>query len=135
MGTHERWRHRGDDGGAATLEWVIVFPAMFFAILLTIEFGLWAHASHVAEAAAQEGARAARAEDGSAEAGSDRARAFISDTGAQVLLGPDVKVERGSDVARVTVKGKAVSVLPGLEIDVNQSAAQTVERFRPDGGP
>ncbi|MGH8998544.1 MAG: hypothetical protein ACRDY7_04055 [Acidimicrobiia bacterium] len=34
----------------------------------TTELALWYHASHVAEAAAQEGARAARAFGGSAEA-------------------------------------------------------------------
>lgn len=136
-----RLRRRSRDGGGrsesglATVELVIVFPVMFFAILLTIEFGLYFHASHVATAAAQEGARAARAEDGTEAAGSDRARALVADTGAQVLLSPQVVATRGSDVVRVEVTGDAASVLPGISLPVHSVAGGTVERFRPDGGP
>jgi Flp pilus assembly protein TadG len=140
MFTHKRRSRRlprerkREEGGLVTVEWVIVFPVMFFVILVILQFGLWIHASHVASAAAQEGARAARAEDGSAEAGSDRARAFIRGTGAQVLLGPRVDVSRGSDVATVKVSGQAVSIVPlPFDLPVNEKATQTVERFRPDG--
>jgi Flp pilus assembly protein TadG len=121
--------------GLATIEFVLVVPAMFFCIMVVIEFGLWAHASHVATAAAQEGARAARAENGTAAAGQDRARALIADTAAQVLLGPKVNASRGSDDVQVTVDGHAASVLPGVSFPVHAVAAGKVERFRPDGGP
>ncbi len=137
MANHERHRRGSgrDESGLFTLEWVIAFPVMFFAIMVTVEFGLWAHASHVATAAAQEGARAARAEDGTAAAGSDRARAFVADTGAQVLLSPQVKASRDTDVVSVEVSGQASSVLPGISLPVHATAAGVVERFRPNGGP
>jgi hypothetical protein len=89
----------------------------------------------VATAAAQEGARAARAEDGSAAAGQDRARAMIARAGSQVLLGPTVTASRGSDSVDIEVKGHAVSVVPGLNLPVRATAAGPVERFVPDPGP
>ncbi len=63
--------------GLATVELVVVFPLLFLCILAVVQFGIWAHAAHVATAAAQEGARAARAEDGSAATGDARARAMV----------------------------------------------------------
>ena len=119
----------------ATVELVLIFPVMFFCIMLVVQFGLWAHASHVATAAAQEGARAARAEDGSAAAGQDRAQAMIAAAGSQVLLSPSVSASRGSDTVDVEVRGRAVSVVPGLSLPVRATAAGPVERFRPDTGP
>lgn len=131
------WRSRWDrsESGLATAEFVLIFPVMFFCIMLVVQFGLWAHASHVATAAAQEGARAARAEDGSAAAGQDRARALIAHAGSQVLLGPTITASRASDSVDVEVSGHAVSVVPGLSLPVHAHAAGPVERFRPDPGP
>ena len=50
---------RGERGDAA-VEAVLITPVLLFLIMVVIQFGLWYHASHVAEAAAQEGASAAR---------------------------------------------------------------------------
>lgn len=132
-----RWPHRCErsESGLATIELVLIFPVMFFCIMVVVQFGLWAHASQVATAAAQEGARAARAEDGSAAAGQDRARAMITAAGSQVLLGPTISASRGSDSVDVEVRGRAVSVVPGLSLPVRATAAGPVERFRPDPGP
>ena len=130
-----RGSRRPDEAGTVTIEWVIVFPVMFLAILLSIQAGLWAHARNVATAAAQEGARAARAEDGSAPAGQDRARALVANTGGQVLLSPKVVASRGADVATVEVSGHAASVFPGISLPVRATASGVVERFRPGGGP
>jgi len=81
------------------------------------------------------GATAARAEDGSAAAGQDRAMAMIANAGSQVLLGPTVSASRGSDSVDVEVRGHAVSVVPGLSLPVRATAAGPVERFEPDPGP
>ncbi len=137
MPPNRRWRGRADrsESGLATVELVLVFPLMFLCIMLVVQFGLWAHAEHVATAAAQEGARAARAEDGTSAAGEDRARALIAAAGSQVLLSPTVSASRGSDAVDVEVRGHAVSVVPGLSLPIRATAAGPVERFRPDTGP
>ena len=121
--------------GLATVEFVVVFPVLFFCIMAVVQFGLWAHASHVATAAAQEGARAARAEDGSADAGQARALALVSAAGGSVLVGPVASASRGADDVRVEVRGHAASVLPGVSLPVRAVAAGPVERYRPGGGP
>ena len=118
--------------GLATVEFVVVFPVLFFCIMIVIQFGVWAHASHVATAAAQEGARAARAEDGSAAAGEARAQALISAAGGSVLVGPQTAASRGADEVRVEVRGHAASLLPGVSLPVRAVAAGPVERYRPE---
>ena len=121
--------------GLATVEFVVVFPLLFLCILAVVQFGMWAHAAHVATAAAQEGARAARAEDGSAAAGQARALALVSAAGSAVLVGPQAAASRGADEVRVEVTGHAASVLPGVSLPVRAVAAGPVERYRPEGGP
>ena len=56
-------------------------------MFLGMQAALFYHARTVAIAAAQEGARAAGAENGTAAAGSARARDFLTDTGGDALTG------------------------------------------------
>ena len=73
-------RLRGERGEAVT-ETVLLVPVLLLLIMLVIQFGLWYHAEHVVQAAAQEGARAARAEGATAEDGRARAEQFVTTTG------------------------------------------------------
>ena len=52
-------RRACDERGDATTELVLVTPVLLLLIAFVVQFALWYHASHVAEAAAQEGACAA----------------------------------------------------------------------------
>ena len=61
------------DRGSATTEAVLLTPVLLFLVMLVIQFGLWYHAQHVAQAAAQEGVRSARVEGSTADAGRTRA--------------------------------------------------------------
>ena len=56
-------RMRGEEGLAA---FVVCIPAFFLAVLLAIQFALWAHASHLARAAAEQGASTAAEHDAQA---------------------------------------------------------------------
>src|SRR5689334_18907383 len=51
---------RGDSGMSA-IEFVLLTPVLFFMIVATVQFALYFFADHVAQAAAQAGARKARA--------------------------------------------------------------------------
>ena len=118
-----------DERGDATTELVLVTPVLLLLIGFVIQFALWYHAAHVAEAAAQEGVRAARAFGGSAEAGQTRAAHFLAETGPNIVRSPEVTASRDLRTARVEVHGQAPSVVPGLRLAVTAEAESPTERF------
>lgn len=117
------------EGGQATTE-VMVFPVLLLLFSVVVQFALWYHAGSVAQAAAAEGVRAARAA-GSAPAGARRAEAFLAELGPSVVVAPKVVAERGPERARVEVTGQAVRLLPLLPLPVRAAAESPVEAFRP----
>ena len=104
----------GANGGSASIQMVLLMPALFAVMFLGMQAALYYHARTVAIAAAQEGARAAGAEDGTASAGI---------TAATELPGrhrrrrphrtPPSPAARTATTATVTVRGVALSVIPG----------------------
>jgi hypothetical protein len=132
---------RGEHGSVTEL--VVVFPFVMFLLLLVIQFALWYHATHVAQSAAQEGARVARlavapgggqaADDVQLSAGEKRARDFLAGMGAF-----DNKVVSGSrdaNVASVKVTGTAPSLVPGFTLTISEHSEGPVERFRAANEP
>ena len=124
-----------EEHGAATAEVVLITPVLLLLIMLVVQFGLWYHGSHVATAAAQEGARAARVDGGSNEEGAARARSFVARLGRDVVGQPQVNAERDAARARVEVRGTAVAVVPGLRLPIRAVSEGPVERFRPATEP
>jgi Flp pilus assembly protein TadG len=116
--------------GAATAELVLVTPVMLFMVLLVVQFGLWFHASHVASAAAQEGARAARVEGSNASAGKARAEQFLDAVGSDLVLERVVTAENLTGAVRVEVSGRAIRVVPGLRLPISAESEGPVEEFR-----
>ncbi len=119
-----------------SLELVVVFPAVLLVLFLGVQIALYFHARNVALAAAQEGLRAARAENGSAALGGQRAYSFIRDAGgSSVLTAVSVDESRTPTQASITVAGSALEVIPFLPMPrVRQTATGPVERFT-TGGP
>lgn len=130
MRHRSRWTERKVEGGAATVEVVIIFPLLLLTLLLVVQFGLWYHGRHVALAAAEEGTRAARVDGGSAAAGAARARRFLHDLGSSVLVNPQVSASRDQEVAHVEVSGQALNVVPLLRLPIRAASQGPVERFR-----
>lgn len=121
-----RWR---DERGEAVTETVILMPVLLLLIMLVIQFGLWYHAQHVVQAAAQEGARAARVEGATADDGMRTASAFLTSNGGEGIDGPDVRVTRDDDTVTVEVSAQAPAVVPGLRLGVHASATSPTEEF------
>lgn len=119
-------RRTRDERGAASIELVILLPALFAVMFLGMQAALYYHARTVAIAAAQEGARAAGAENASAADGRRAASAYLSDAG-DALEGSRVQSTRGATDATVVITGRSMSVLPGWHPRVRQSASVTVE--------
>jgi Flp pilus assembly protein TadG len=130
-------RHRlacsgGAEGecGSSSLQMVILMPALFAVMFLGMQGALWYHGRSVAVAAAQEGARTAGAQNGSAGDGIAEARSFVADAGgSDVLNGTQVSGSRTATQATITVTGTSMSIIPGWTITVQQSATVPVERL------
>lgn len=126
-----RRRFSGEEG-IATTEAVLVTPVLLLLVMTVFQFGLWYHAQHVATAAAEEGARAARAEQGTAIAGHLRADEFLDQAGPTIVQDRAVDATRTAESVTVRVQGTAVAVIPGLHLSVDATATSPVERFDPD---
>lgn len=120
---------RRSDRGSATIELLILLPALFALMFLGMQAALYHHARTVAIAAAQEGARVAGGEEGSKAAGAAAAKTFVADAGGDdVLADATITVSRSATTATVVVKGVSLSVIPGWNPTVLQSASTPVER-------
>ena len=119
------------DTGSASIELVILFPALLLLVTALIQYALWFHARSLALAAAQEGVAVARAYGSTPQAGRDTALAFVRDHGADTLTDATaIASTPRPGHARVAVTGRSLSVIPGTQgIEVNQSADGPVERF------
>ncbi|MFC9685236.1 TadE family protein [Streptomyces sp. NPDC056948] len=125
---------RGDSGMTA-IEFVLLTPVLFFMIFATVQFALYFFADHVAQAAAQAGARKARAtadERPGAWRGEaqDVVDAYIRQLGPQLVLGPDVKMlQPDQNTVGVEIAAQVPTVFPGLDLTVHARSAGPVERF------
>lgn len=121
---------RRTDRGSASVELVILLPALFAVMFLGMQASLFFHARTVAIAAAQEGARAAGGERGREADGLIAATTFVAEAGGDnVLRRVTSTAVRTQTTATVTVEGVSLSVIPGWEPVVRQSATFVVERL------
>ncbi|MEO3810766.1 TadE/TadG family type IV pilus assembly protein [Sphaerisporangium sp. B11E5] len=116
-----------------TSETAVAFPFVLLLILLIVQFGVWQHATHVAQVTAMEALASTRVYGGSPTAGRVKASSMLARLGHSVLHSTHVSVSRTSDAARVEVAGVAQAVVPFLRLPVNSVAYGPVERFRGDG--
>jgi Flp pilus assembly protein TadG len=121
-----------DQRGVTSAELVIVTPVLLLLVLLVVQVGLYFHASHIALAAAEEGARAARTRLGTAAAGQARARRFAAALGDGLIRSPVVTATRSPATARVEVRGQVATVVPGLRLTVDRVVESPIERFIPE---
>ncbi|MFC8345927.1 TadE family protein [Streptomyces sp. NPDC057280] len=130
---------RGDSGMTA-IEFVLLTPVLFFMIFATVQFALYFFADHVAQAAAQAGARKARA-TADAQPGGWRGEArdvvdsYISQLGPQLVLSPRVTMlQPEQNTVGVEITAKVPTVFPGLDLTVHAQSQGPVERFVQDDG-
>ncbi|WP_216211067.1 TadE/TadG family type IV pilus assembly protein [Amycolatopsis aidingensis] len=123
------------DRGAVTVELVLATPLLLLALLAIIQFAVWSHATHVAQAAASQALAAARTQDGTTSAGQAAGQRLLADLAAGPLREPHITVSRSPAVVSVSVRGEATAVLPGVHLHVHAEAFGEVERFVPDTAP
>ena len=114
-----------------SVELAIATPLLMLILLGVVQFALWSHATHVAQAAAAQGLAATRVQDGTAGAGTARARQFLQQLDGGSLTDTAVNATRSAEQAAVDIDGVASRVVPFLELRVHAEAAGTVERVNP----
>ncbi|WP_128375965.1 TadE/TadG family type IV pilus assembly protein [Streptomyces cavernae] len=140
------WAHRRveaassrGDSGMTAIEFVLLTPVLFFMIFATVQFALYFFADHVAQAAAQAGARKARAtadEQPGAWRGEARdvVDSYIQQLGPQLVLAPEVvMLQPEPNTVGVEITARVPSVFPGLDLTVHAQSAGPVERFVEEG--
>ncbi|MBO2465985.1 TadE/TadG family type IV pilus assembly protein [Actinomadura violacea] len=124
---------RQRDRGSATVATAITFPAVGLLFLALTQAVMVSVARDVAQSAAEEGLRVARARQGTFAGGRAAAASFARDE--PVLQAPAVTVS-GANTIAVRVTGSAPSLLPGVNITVSRTARGARERFTtPSAGP
>ncbi|MFJ4920123.1 TadE family protein [Streptomyces sp. NPDC088725] len=125
---------RGDSGVTA-IEFVFLTPILFFMIFATVQFALYFFADHVAQAAAQAGARKARAVADEnpggwrGEAG-EVVDSYIQQLGSQLVLSPQVTMlQPNRNTVGVEIAARVPNVFPGLGLTVHAQSRGPVERF------
>jgi Flp pilus assembly protein TadG len=119
----------GESGVMAT-QLAVLMPALLLLIMLAVQFALWAHATQLADAAADTAAAAAALPTGTVGQGEDAAAALLGQAGN--LGDVAITVERGTDRAVATVTGIAPNVVPGFRWSVTGRAAAPLEVFTPE---
>jgi len=104
-------------------------PLLFTLLFAGVQGAMFYHARTVAIAAAQEGARAAAAQNGTAHDGHAAAAAFLAQVGEDTLRGATITADRTATAATVHVVGSTLSVVPGWTPRINQSASMPIERL------
>jgi len=116
-------------------------PIVLAAVLLIVQFALWFHGRQVADAAAREGARIARAAGDDASGWQEDAEAkavqVVHAVGPQLLKNATAQAwqqgdQRGVDVTGTTVQ--VVPLLPELTFKITAHFGGPIECFRPDDG-
>jgi Flp pilus assembly protein TadG len=133
-GPRWRWlrqRLRGDRGAGAA-EVVIAVPLLMLLILAIVQFAVWAHASSVAQATAEEALAAARIQGSSTATGQQRAQQVLGQIGGAVLVAPQVSVTRTADSTTVQITATAEQVIPFFHMPVRVTVTGPTERFVPD---
>ena len=123
-----RRRRLGRDDGAGTVELVIATPLLLLLLLLVVQFAVWAHATHQAQAAANQALQSARTYQGSAGRGEADGQALLAQAGA-TLATSGITVQRGADTVTVTVTGTAMTVVPFLHPPIRVVMTGPTERL------
>ena len=125
------WR---SERGAVAAELVIATPLLLLLIMGVIQFALWEHAVHIADAVAQQGVSVGRLQGEPAEAGAQQARSVLDQLGPSVLTGVTITATKTTEMTTVSVTGHAESILGVFSLPVSATATGASEQYSSPGG-
>jgi TadE-like protein len=118
------------------MELALLTPLLIIVILLIAQFTMVYFAHEVALAAAQDGARVARADrtGGWSGAAYTRATVAVKHYGPTLIGNLNVAVGGDQNQRWVQVDGEAVHIIPFISVAVHERSGGPIECFRPDVG-
>jgi len=117
-----RWAEKSERG-STSIQMVVLMPALFSVLFLGLQAALYYHASTVAGAAAQDGARVAASYASSGIAAGTTTALSALDQSHGSLQNYTVVGTAGAYGPAVTVTGNSLSLIPGLTLSVTRSAS------------
>lgn len=112
-----------------TAELVVATPLLLVMLLLVVQFAVWLHATHIAQAGAAQALATARAHGGTPTAGQDQGEAVLTQLASGVLSDPRVSVAATPTQIRVEITGTAEVIVPGMHLPVRVVAAGPIENW------
>lgn len=109
-------------------------PLLLLMLMAIVQFAVWSHAVHIAQAASAQGLAVLRAQDGTLAAGTATAHEILDQLGTGPLVAAEVVSVREDGTARVTITGSASPVVPFLALPVRVESTGPIERFVVLGG-
>ena len=122
------------DAGYSVVEAVVSLPVLIFFILLVVQYALLWHARHVAQAAAQDAARASAQYNAAAATGRGEGASYLRQVAPNLLTGTSVMVNRSTTTVSVHVQGSVLAVVPLAHFRVSETVTVPVERYVPTPG-
>lgn len=108
----------------------IATPLLFLLLLGAVQFAVWEHGTHVAQASASEALEFARDDGGTPAGGQAEATRLLARIGG-VLHNPHVSVTGNGDTVVVTIDATAESVIPAVSLPIHVTVSGSREMFRP----
>lgn len=118
---------RTSEAGIMATQLAVLMPALLVLVMLAVQFALWAHATQLADAAADMAAATAALPDATDDDGRSAAAALLAQAGN--LNNADVEVRRDMRQVTATVTGVAPHLVPGFRWSVTAHAAAPLELF------
>jgi hypothetical protein len=100
-------------------------------VLVIAQFAVWAHATHIAQAAASQALSATRVQGANSVNGEAEASAVLRQLGGALHF-PRTVISRDAEQSRVEITGEASSVVPFLRLPVVVRVIGPTERFVPE---
>ncbi|PID98421.1 MAG: hypothetical protein CSA83_01350 [Actinomycetales bacterium] len=116
-------KHRGLAG---SVQVVLLLPAFFMVMLLSLQWALHSWGTATAAAAAQSGAREATNYLADPDIGIIAAKELINPS---ALQNAEVTLSKTADSVTVTVTGSPMSLMPGWESTISKSVTASTERI------
>ncbi|PPG77497.1 TadE protein [Rathayibacter rathayi] len=118
-----------NERGSATLENIIIWPAVMIFLFGVFQVSLWLHARDVAHGAATAAYYEARTLNGTAEAAQTAGSNAVA-TAEGAINGANISVSRTPETVSVTVSGVTSLIIPGWPGSfVSETVTGPVERY------
>jgi Flp pilus assembly protein TadG len=119
----------GDERGSVSAELVIATPLLLLLIMSVVQFAIWEHATHVADAVAQQGLAVGRLQGASAATGRAEAQSVLDQLGSGVLVNSDITATKTPATTTLVVTGRAESIVGLFSLPVRATAAGPSEAY------